>query len=734
MRLFHFETLFLILFSLSSPLAFGNETVTSEVDPILSEVFSDASPENSSPIKKLTKTVEERAGILSERARKEIDKYRVRLTVNMLGDIFEDDNYETDGGVYYQMVVEPAFRDREQLRRDVWVIDLGAGSHFRASGALKLTFSRYFNGPNAKLDALTAYPYCPIDLIVCKRKTPLNSNEVKTLLKDKEGFRLEILGNIAVGMSRGVSNSNMAAGAFLRYKREGYFIMDLYKANALQTRTRFVGIKNAGELEGGVSLENPLSSLFSGALSFIKRKLKLGLWLSGRRSFNFFMDWEPKTLDTMMADYQFNFSNPNTLSDELLSNSEIAEYAMDEILRNIKKGGFSSLFLFFYKGDEVTSRLLQQAASAERISQIDLKRYRARLISPAEMRVVNHFKGKIVSFVRALDFGASAFDLVAGNGHGGAQSNYVTAYDVDHVPHYYRLENSFLKSRTRAFFGRNKYEFTNDLDVLMHSDSKQGVGDLTDIVVRTEIQETTLSKKEVKALKSTVLNIVPSKYHQNESLLATLEGNVKTNAFYSYRSSFSAEAFLSIQRLTKPELHMLLIDFFEKHPQRRYMNLPFDQSMDQPNYLSLSEYTERKAVEIIRLIEPNFAIPEENHTDISTPDLLRRARLRAFQIALVDPIFEQYLIPEFFPRLLPTETVDQMYSFDIKTSSFETKTRTAKVGQNTISRIYESVSFIRSIINDRSLNLQMTNSLDDLGNTILAPQQGSVLVSPQKAD
>lgn len=707
MRLSHFGILLFVFLFGNSPV-FAIEGEQTDVEPIVKSVISEQPTEALPGLGKIAQKVEEKAGLLSLRARKEVDKYRVRLTIDPLGNIFDSDDADTDGGIYYQLVVEPAFRNQEQLRRDIWVVDLGAGSNFRIGGSIRLTFSRYFNGPDAKLNALTAFPYCPVNLIICKRKTPLNSNELKTNFKDKEGFRLEVTGDIAAGLSQDLTKGNAFGGAFVRYKRAGQFIMDLYKENQLHSRARFIGIKNTGEVEMGVSFKNPISSLFSGALSFIKRKINLGFWMKGRHSFNFFQERQPKTLDTMMADYQFNFSSPEVLTNEQLQNPEIAEHALDEVLLNVRRGGFSSLFLFFYKGDEVARKLLAKAESAEKLFSADMRRYRAREIKLDQIRVVNHFKGKMKSFIKSFDFGGSAFDWAGGQGLTGSQSNFVISYDLDQVPRYYRFENSFIRNKARFFWGRNKLVFNNDVDILMHSDVNESVGELSDVVVKTEIEETTLDDNELAMLKRIILNILPPQFQSDEKLLAAIGSGTKTNANYTYRSSFGAEALEFAKARNKPEIHQKLIEYFESHPERQFMHLPIDQSSGDASTRSLSEYTEEKAVHIARIINPNF----DRKVPLTDEHEIRKARLEAMSLALQDPVFEKYLMAEFFPRLLPDSPFPKKaYAFNLKSSSFESGTQEAKVGGNSISAVYEAVAFIRNIINDRSLDLQMTNSI-----------------------
>jgi len=679
-----------------------------EVEQAVKSVMSEGTA-SAEALKKFGLMVEEKSALFSERARKEIDKYRVRLTIDPLGNIF--DSEDTNGGTYYQIVVEPAFRNREQLRRDVWSFDLsvGFGGYFSAGTTARITFSRYFSGPNAKIEALTAPIYCPMNLIVCKRKMPMSSNEVKTLLKTKEGFRLEILGDIGIGISDPLPLGSVG----IRGKRAGMFLMDIYKSSDKLIRSRFVGIKNSGELEMGLNLGKQAVSFFGSNLGFIRRNISIGFNLSGRRSFNF-IDWKPKTLNTMMLDYLFNFSESRELTKEELMNREISEHAFDEILTNIGLGGVLPLFLSFENGETVAKNILAKAERAESLSEADQKRFREGKINFQQMRVVNYFKGRIESFAKNMEIGANFLNVVSGKSLAGSTSSYVTSYDSQQKPNYYLLENFFTHHISRSMFGRNKYNLQYDVDILLLSDRDQNVGSVADVVIQNNIEDTRMSSTTVETYKKVINNSLPNKYKNDSEVLDVIGTGAKTNTSLIYKTSFGDKAWTTIGKLDTEEVRLKLVEFFENHPERNFMHLPSDQSVE-VSMISFQEYTNQKAHEIVKIFDPNAS---------------RKQRLEALRIASRDPVFDRYLIGEFFGNMIKDEAPEDVHSFEIKTSNFESGTKSKKLGSHKISPVYEAVSFVRSIINNQSLDLQMTNSVDGQGNEITVPVNGSVLTIP----
>lgn len=87
----------------------------------------------------------------------------------------------------------------------------------------------------------------------------------------------------------------------------------------------------------------------------------------------------------------------------------------------------------------------------------------------------------------------------------------------------------------------------------------------------------------------------------------------------------------------------------------------------------------------------------------------------------VKTLFERYFASELFSQLLPEHNPDPFFKFDLKVSSAETQTRTTSGGSNEVSPVYEAVSFMRSVIMDQSLDMQMVSSTDNSGNETLVP-------------
>jgi len=658
--------------------------------------------------KMVTKVTESQA--FETRLQKEIAKYRVRFKVDLMGNLLDGD--DASAKTYYMYVVEPAFRNNEQIRKDIWSLDLRLGTgNFSVGGQIRITFSRFFGGPDAKWRAMKAPIYW-------FWKAPLNSNDVKTKLKNGDGYRFEVSGDIAYGYAKDLTKNDNKSDIFARYKRGGLFIMDLYKINEKLARMRFIGMKNQGELEAGFGAT---TGLFSDD-GFWREALSIGIKANGGMSFDFLK--EPLTLNTMMVDYLFNFSSKDTLTQEQLKEAQaesdvegkgISEAAMEQIFRGLRRGGFASLFLFFYKEKELYKELISKVDITERIARRDLREFEQGRLAFKDLRIYNYFRGTMLSFHRYARLGAKLSGILGGTSQTGTVQSFVTAYDEDYEGSYYWLDNSSLRHTFRALFGRNKYNMQHDLDVLLLSDENRSYGDLADVVVRTQIEDTNISARDMKDYRKIVMGSLPQKYQADDRISSIFKEKEQTNAYLNYRHSFGEAAFIKMKNVSVGEVALKLDEFIENHPERSYMNLPFDAKGDTVS-MSQGEWVERKAFEIA-------AIFDKNATPVQ--------RMRAFRIAKRDPIFERYLVGEFFGRLLPQENPDPFFSFDIRFSSAESGTIALQgIGENKISPIYDAVSFMRSILNDHSLDMQMTSSTDYTGAPVLVPINQDGFLAP----
>lgn len=647
------------------------------------------------------------------RLRKEFARYSIKFDLGDFANIFNTKYFAA--GANYQYVVEPAFRNNEQIRKDIWTLRLGVANPAQftvgASTVFRFTFTRFYGGKDAKWNAIKACPYFV-------SQAPMNTNQVKSKLRSGDGFRFEIIGNNSLTTDR-VKDERLNTALSASVKTEALFLVDFYKLNEKTVRTRFLGIKNKGETSVGFSVKN------DSPLSFIKGRLRdaLTLGLSGalRKTVSIFSPKDEYPLDTLMVDYLFNFSTPDQLVlEDIKARTDIAESALEELMTNIRRAGFISLFFSApgktaQRDQDLANKLLEKAKIAEDISKEDIENFRAGKIEAKDIRVRRLFKGRMQSDLFSGEGRFWFSGLFSKNGQIGSLDSFVTSFDENMAPRYYFLNNTFERSQTKKYFGRENYNYSHDFDLLINTDQARTVGKISDVVIRTEIRDTDLSLSEINEVKTRLTRSLPDVLKNDDKFKGFFPTADQTNGFLSHRLVFGHEAFASISQIDTSRMGQMMFEFLETHPERKFMHL----EADKPEaHVGLGTYSYEKATEITNILSP-LATNEES--------------LKAFKIAQRDPIFDKYIVGEFFASIIPEDNAGNLLGVNLKASSTEIgKIREINLGNKTVSPVYEAVAFLKAVISDPSLDMQMIGSSDPNTGNLPVPATGNMIPLPQR--
>lgn len=621
----------------------------------------------------------------SSRLEKEISRYRVKFTIDALGnDSFDEDGL--DGRSYYQFIVEPTYKNNEQVRKDIWVLDLRANKKAVEVGTkVKLTYVRYFAGKNAKWDAIKA----PVKFFW---HAPMSTNDLKEKLAVGESFRYEFSGDLTLKAEK-VSEigSKLTANTTLAYARSGLIVLDLHKFTEKRVRSRFIGIKNRGELRGGVNTEQ------IDGFEFLPGKLRdwlsIGLNLNARGTFTSFI--EPTGIDSVLLDQVFNFETEKALSKEKLKNdSNLAEAALEEIFDTIKNGKLPLAFLTITKDGDLMRVLNEVSQKANQLAKTDYKSGRTQNPFDEDARVINVFRGRSQTGLLTGSIGAKLTGLIGGKSEAGSLISYVTTLDTEDRASHYWLDSSFIYQTGRSLFGRNRVDILKDLDVLVLSDANKNVGDIQDAVVNTQIRDSDLSQKQVKDYRKIIRNSLPIHIKNSPDLNEILKENTYTNAGIVVRKAYGHQAFKHIGSLNRPQLTMQLIEFFDNHPYRHYMQLPSDRANSD---IGLGTFAEQKAHQLANIFEPNTKNSDS---------------LEAFRIAKRDPLFEMFIVPDFLANLLPASAPMNTFRVDLSVSSGDHGTAALTGGTYQTSNVFDAVSYLRTLFTNQPIDTREIRGVD----------------------
>lgn len=623
-----------------------------------------------------------------------IDNFRLAETIGLENKVFKG-HYLLDAN--YQIVVEPNYRNGEQVRRDIYVFGVGASKSLKtfANGKagtaiggkyqIRLTFSRIFKGPNAKLDAIFSMPVMP-------SKLPLSADGIKDKIKVGDTLRVEILGNASLGVSASQTKNIGSVGVGASYGKEALFMLDIYRHSDLQTRIRLFGLKNRGTFSVSASTNltpwtewRPESS---GRIEdAIKKQTNLGVGIGYSHSADIFHDFP---IDTMMLDYLYKFASAQ--SGEIPANS--AEAAINEILGNSRRIGLMPLFSLLTGNDELDKNMQNRAPLSAQLAKEDFGK-------GDEARVRQLFKGRITSTTSTIAAGVGLTKLVGtGNLSLTQMKSFVESENALNQKEYHILVSASNNKASQSKILKEDSNTINDIDILMKADEKQQVTEVLDLITNSDQRDRKFEGQDLEKMQTALLKVVPTSL-QTPALQNFLPQTDQTNAFYRSRIAFGVEALNALNGLTQPEISMALRNFIESHPDYKRMNLPKSSPETGDSY---SDYMEKMARKIFVAI--NDSSPSNE-------------RIIAFNMLLGDELFQKYVLSQFFVSLLPNESAQKLAALQLQFSSNETPTKNLSVGANKISEVYQFVSFLRSVLNNRSYDLRLETQVNPDGTKIL---------------
>lgn len=643
------------------------------------------------PAHDIEEKVTKQWGSLQSKVAKEFSKLKICTSVKLFDGIAE--NLHFSGDAKYEYCVEPAFRDGDQLRKDVWLINLNTfGSRLFAGGQLRVTFIRTFSGEGAKWKAMKALPYTIL-------KIPKNSNDIKTKYNNGDSVRVEILGRLGVADGRGKNANHMNLSFGGGYSREALFMVDLYKFSETITRARFIGLKNQGTYNFSMGVETEKLGI-SFLPSILKDLFSVGGGIGFSKTDDLFVGKYP--IDTLMIDYLYKFSSDQPYA---VAPAKTAEEALDEVLKNSRSFGFGVLFKPTAKKDEVSDGLLSKAALSEKYNREDRDAVNERLLKPSDMRVRTLFKGRIRSNVLSTTVRGNVSLLGRMSNESGLMKSHVTSFDHNDKKSYFLFDNAFGIGRYRALYHYIESNYIHDIDLLVTSNEKEEPIDITDIVVKTTAEDKSFSKSRFDDLKDTLKTSLPRTLLADKKIDNFFPTTGQSNATLSYQYNFGINAFKSVFNLDADNLRERLDKFLWNHPDKYKMGLPATTTENGENYF---DYIQKMAAKLAIMLNEKSSTSE---------------RLSMFREMKGDLVFQRYILGEFFASMIPAEIAQKEMGLRLTMTSNETPSKIEQLGELSATPIYQAVAFLRSVINDRSFDLRMGTRIDTEGNEIIDPIQ-----------
>ncbi len=650
-------------------------------------------------------------------ASKELDRYNMSFvfglegnSVRLLGSKVSEINlnqgkYNITADLYYRIEVSPSFIEGKQLRKDIYVIGLHESSSISAGAEVRITFFREFD---SKVEAILAGK--PYGL----SKIPRNSDDVMTKLKLGDGIRIEAFTNLEISdtVSKLTKSTNLSA--VLGYDLfQGLFMLDIYKYTFNDVRARFMGTMNRGTLKAGVGLNWLAQYGVGGILSkLFKDIFDVNFNINITKSFNFYNDYP---IETHIADYFFRFNSPSSTvisiskacNFQAQGNGGIitkgrpltAEAAFDELIGNVRSGQFLSLFNPSVKEEAMSATLLKNASIAETLACEDQS------LPYEKKRVMNFFKGRMAADVFSLDFGPKISRLLKANLNQGHSEIFVSSVEQNQDFKYYLLLNSYQKYANSYIFGRWENEYISDIDALYLSDKEKNVVNFLDFVKRIQYKDKVLSVSNLKEVYTDIDRSLPNNLPNRDKLLGLIPMTEQRDGLISLVYTLNNQIVAELDKMDRATLYKKLYNFIDKHPKKYLMNVPQDNSGERGG-LTFNEYVNGLYFQIVKFADSK-SDPKE--------------RYLALRELMHTPAFTEYIFTELLPTFISPELAADSMSVQMNVSSSSIALDGLKIGNNQYSSVYSAVLLLRSLLNDRSLDLRLQSVATEDGGSNVNP-------------
>ncbi|MBL7544885.1 MAG: hypothetical protein JNL11_13795 [Bdellovibrionaceae bacterium] len=651
---------------------------------------------------------------LKSKFSKEIDRYNLSAvfglhgnSIRFLGSAVDDiemniGKFAITADLYYKLELRPSFRSGKQMRKDIYVIGLRGSNTLTVGSEIRITFFREFD---SKVDALSDWKPYGFDRI------PKNAADVMNKLNEQDGLRVEILGNMEFSKAFSELMNSTNLSAVLGYDLfKALYMLDIYRYTDNEVRTRFMGTINRGTVKSSVGLSY-LSKIKAAKFlpRWIREVFDVSFNINFSKSFNFFNEYP---VETHVADYFFRFDTPsltqhaieprcnfqqNSASDNSVLTSEAA---FDEMIGNIRSGKFMALFNPNLKEERLGAAILQNASKAETLACLD------RELPPYKKRVQHFFKGRMASNIFSIDFGPRVSRLVRNTSTYSNSQTYVSSQEQGQEFNYYLLLNTSERTENDVFFGRWENEYVSDFDALYLSDKDKNIKGFMDFVRRIQYIDKSMSVSDLRDFSADLNRSIPENFPDRDKLLALIPKAEQQDAVISFVYTLSGKIIPKIEGMDKSELHARLANFIKDHPEKIMMNLPPDHSQDGFYGIGLNDYINNIFYRIDKFSDSRADSKE---------------RFEALKELMKDRVFTNYIFREFFPSLMSYDSAKDDMSIAMSISSKDIPFREDRIGDNQYSPVYGAVLLMRSILNDRSLDLRLETAVSPDGVNTVTP-------------
>ncbi len=606
---------------------------------------------------------------LTEVIKKQVAKQAVNLNFDIMdAAIFEG----VTAALQYKYRSEPSYIDGYYTRYDRWLVDtevnpaswvdqLQSPVGIGISAGSELVFARQFK---TQTESVTAKPYLP-------DRIPLSADRALNKLDSGDFVSFETHTGVVASVSLSVPQAPaISQSGSTHIYLEGRFLIQLYKADADHIRVKLIARRGLG---GGADY----------AVGAGRHVRAIGLRVV-ERQVRRFVELDPVNLgvsrdvaDLFLADYVFNLRDPE------------AAAAFENLMT--RKVRFKSLEV----ADPIANRNGLEKALITDLSEVEALSLADAKLPESERRVARLFKGSNASDTVGAKIGIG-LNLFRLEKSGYFSENRIQSFDDQEVAHKYRFDNYSQQDKRRFLF--RLFDSTESINsgVLFEANEQYEPSVFNAMVMSREIKSSSLMTSEFDRIREQLRRTLPEPiYSQIQWRNWDYKFNERVNVYFRHQITFTLPALEALPALGAGDLYVKFKAYLATMPSPSAAPTTEGYPLGESNSVSLED---RYDLDLQRISVNLMKVADRGRSTIE--------RYKAF-VELKDNELFREVGAGFLLRLLPQDRLDQLVHYEFELSAKGSESIRFTYGEHTESRLYQTLLYIQSILNNRSIDLRL---------------------------
>lgn len=541
---------------------------------------------------------------------------------------------------------------------------------FNMSHNAEVLFARQFK---TQLESVKALPYN------LYQNFPISAEKAKNNLNP--GDFVSFRANLNFVISRaffGYFNAGAFASSSAYGLLSGDFLINLFKIDTNKVRVKFIAHRGKGTgLGASAGYASPLKLL---GFNYIDRRITDWVNLSINANVN------QNTADVFLVDLTFDLNDVKAAA--AFTNLMSSKVVFKDV----------GILNPFQSQETLASKLMTDMSEVEEIFEED------RNLPANQRRIDRVFKGSNTSDINSTNF-SLGFKLFNFSANQSFVRNRISNVDKNDNKQKYLFDVFSKSNKYNAFFDTFGGEEILNSNMLLTANDDWSPNTFVALALSREMKTVNFSQKDLAKIKGAVAQILPTEQYEKIDWKdwKFLKGDL-LNASFKNTLFFHKEAISHIPKRDTATLKKLLTTYLEKGS--RPKSNPFIVKDIGAGNSDGTTSTYYYSGDWIDAFEEDISAISENLAVSFSPEATSQERYDYFLKVKDFPIFLEKGAG-FLISLLPQDKIEELVSYELNMSAKDVESVSFKFGKIEEEKLYKSLLYIQSIINNRSFDLRL---------------------------